>query len=474
MAPRKMNPVDVVVIGSGVAGSIMSMELANAGLQVVCLERGRMVNPNVEFAKPFVYDELKYHRHSDIFQNLSRETITFRNHASQTALPMRELGSFKPAEIVGGAASVWGGTAKRLLPFDFEVRSVTVDRYGEDFLPPDSSVQDWGLTWDEVEPYYDMFEEIYGVAGKAGNLNGEIQQGGNPYEGPRSREFPNPPTRRTQEGHLFANAAAELGFVPYQGPGAAMTQDYVNLYKLPLSRCRVGGFCSSHVCAEGAKATPLTAVLPALYRQKTFEMRPLCNATRINLDSTRKQATGVTYIDARGDEVEQPAALVVVAAYCFNNTGLLLLSGIGTPYDPRTGRGVVGRNYAHKPYGKISVFFDDREFNPFIGGGTVYTAVDELVGNDVVDRGPLGFIGGAMIECFSHGAPHQLQTRPDRNTSLGWRVEEDCRAKLPPDAENRHSRFLHELSPELPRPRSDLQGRKWFAAVAYDLRLARE
>lgn len=93
--------------------------------------------------------------------------------------------------------------------------------------------------------------------------------------GPRSREFPNPPTRRTQEGDLFANAAAELGFVPYQGPGAAMTQDYVNLYKLPLSRCRVGGFCSSHVCAEGAKATPLTAVLPALYRQKTFEMRPL-------------------------------------------------------------------------------------------------------------------------------------------------------------------------------------------------------
>lgn len=403
MGRKKLKPLDVVVIGSGVAGSIMSMELANAGLQVVCLERGRMVNPNVEFAKPFIYDELKYQRHSDIFQNLSRETITFRNHASQMAMPMREMGSFKLLEIVGGAASIWGGTAKRLLPSDFEIQSTIVNRYGQDFLPPDSSIQDWGVTWDEVEPYYDMFEEIYGVAGKAGNLNGEIQQGGNPHEGPRSREFPNPPTRRTPVGNLFANAAAEVGFVPYQGPSAAMTQDYVNLYKLPLSRCRLGGFCNSHVCAEGAKATPLTAVLPALYRQKTFEMRSLCNVTRINLDSSRKQATSVTYIDARGEEIEQPAGLVVVAAYCFNNTRLLLLSGIGTPYDPRTGSGAVGRNYSYRPHGRISVFFEDREFNPFIGGGMVYTAVDELL-SDAIDHGPLGFIGGAAIECFSLGA----------------------------------------------------------------------
>ena len=100
----KLKPVEVVVVGSGVVGSIISMELAAAGHQVVCLERGRMAETQQDFVMPYVHDELKYDRHSDIFQNLSRETITFRNNLQETALPMRELGSFKPGEIVGGTA----------------------------------------------------------------------------------------------------------------------------------------------------------------------------------------------------------------------------------------------------------------------------------------------------------------------------------------------------------------------------------
>ncbi|MES2563394.1 MAG: FAD-dependent oxidoreductase [Pseudomonadota bacterium] len=199
MTTTKMKPVDAVVVGSGVVGSIMCMELANAGLKVLCLERGRMIDPQTDFAAPYVHDELKYDRHSDIFQNLSRETITMRNNASQTALPMRELGSFKPGEMVGGTAAHWGGNARRFLPHDFEIRSKITERYGKGFIPEDCNLQDWGITWDEIEPYYDQFEHIYGVSGKAGNLNGEIQPGGNPHEGPRSREYPNPPTRRTPQ-----------------------------------------------------------------------------------------------------------------------------------------------------------------------------------------------------------------------------------------------------------------------------------
>src|SRR4051812_38495998 len=220
MAAIKMKPVDAVVVGSGVVGSIMSMELSNAGLNVLCLERGRMIDPANDFVKPWVHDELKFDRHSDIFQNLSRETITFRNNSGQTALPMRELGSFKPGEMVGGTAAHWGGNARRFLPHDFELRSKVKERYGEKFIPEDMTIQDWGVTWDEIEPYYDMLEHIYGVGGKAGNLNGEIQPGGNPHEGPRSREFPNPATRRTPQAELFAKAAAELGYVPFQGPAA--------------------------------------------------------------------------------------------------------------------------------------------------------------------------------------------------------------------------------------------------------------
>ena len=170
-----------------------------------------------------------------------------------------------------------------------------------------------------------------------------------------------------------------------------------------MLECARGGFCSSHVCAQGAKANPLTSVHPALARQPTFELRPLCNVLRVNTDSTGKKATGVTYIDARGNEVEQPASIVVLGAYCFSNMRLLLLSGIGTPYDPRTGKGVVGRNYSYQQGGSVHVFFDDREFNPFIGGGQVNTSIDEFNG-DLIDRGPLGFIGGAYVNTSTSGA----------------------------------------------------------------------
>jgi gluconate 2-dehydrogenase alpha chain len=172
---------------------------------------------------------------------------------------------------------------------------------------------------------------------------------------------------------------SSLGYVPFQGPTAATTQDYRNLYRVQLLDCARGSFCSSHVCAQGAKANPLTSVHPALARQPTFELRPLCNVLRVNADSTGKQATGVTYIDARGNEVEQPASIVVLGAYCFSNTRLLLLlSGIGTPYDPRTGIGVVGRNYSYQQGSSVHAFFDDREFNPFIGGGQLNASIDEL------------------------------------------------------------------------------------------------
>jgi len=414
----RLKPVDAVVVGSGVVGSIICMELANAGLKVLCLERGRMVEPQQDFVMPYVHDELKYDRHSDIFQDLSRETITFRNNMSETALPMRELGSFKPGEMVGGTAAHWGCNARRFLPHDFELRTKVTERYGKNFFPEDCTSQDWGVTWEEFEPYYDQFEHIYGVGGKAGNLNGEIQAGGNPHEGPRSREYPNPPTRRTPPGEVFAKAVTELGYTPFQGPAAAMTQDYTNLYKLMLGECQRGGFCSSHACSQGAKANPLTAVLPALYKKDNFELRPLCNVIKVNTDSTGKQAIGVTYIDARGRQVEQPASIVVLATYCFNNTRLLLLSGIGTPYDPQTGRGVVGRNYSYQTGGRVQVFFEDREFNPFIGGGMVNTSIDDLNG-DVIDRSKLGFVGGAYIGCASSGAS-PIKSKPVPHGTPRW------------------------------------------------------
>ena len=399
----RLKGVDVVVAGAGLAGTIVCKELADAGLGVVALERGRMVDANHEFAMPYAHDELKHNSHSDLLQNLARETITFRNAMSETALPMRELGSFKPGECVGGAGAHWGGLYWRFLPWDFETRSRTIARYGAGTIPDECTSQDWGITYEELEPYYDQFEHLYGIGGKAGNLNGEIQAGGNPFEGPRSREFPNPPTQPTFAGTMFMQAAESLGYRPFTTATAGMTRPYMNPYRLMLGECVHGGFCGGFNCAWGARATPLTTVLPVLLEQKNFELRPHANVTKVNLDSERKRAVSVTYVDAQGREMEQPAELVILASYVFNNTRLMLLSGIGEPYDPVANRGVVGRNYAYVAKGNVKLFFEDRIFNRFMGGGGLGVAIDEFNG-DNFDHADLGFIGGAFITVISRGA----------------------------------------------------------------------
>ena len=410
MAATKLKPVDVVVVGAGVAGTIVAMELAATGLKVVSLERGRIVDPNHDFAMPYAHDELKLERHNELLQNLARETITFRHAMNETALPMRELGSFKPGEAVGGAGLHWGCVALRFLPWDFEVRSRTLERYGKAQFAADCTSQDWGISYDELEPYFDQFEQIYGVGGKAGNLNGEIQQGGNPYEGARSRDYPNPPHEPTFVGTLFADAAASLGCKPYPTPAAAMTRPYTNLYRQMLGQCVAGGFCSSYNCAMGAKASPLTTVLPALLKHSNFELRAHANVLKVNLDSTKKRAVGVTYMDGQGHEVEQPADLVILTSYVFNNTRLLLLSGIGKPYDPARNEGVVGRNYAYQTVGKVNLFFEDKVFNPFLGGGARGMMLDDYSG-DNFDHTGLGFVGGGFLGAGTRGAA-PIKTHP--------------------------------------------------------------
>ena len=91
---------------------------------------------------------------------------------SQTALPIRSFVSFLPGNGVGGAGVHWNGQTWRFLPTDFRVRSHLEERYGKDALPADMTIQDWPVSYDELEPYYDRFEKLCGTSGKAGNIHG--------------------------------------------------------------------------------------------------------------------------------------------------------------------------------------------------------------------------------------------------------------------------------------------------------------
>ena len=419
---KRLPPVDVVLVGFGWTAAIVAQELTEAGAQVLALERGEFRDTVPDFATNTIQDELRYAVRKQIFESPERETLTFRNSADQTALPMRHLGSFLPAAGVGGAGVHWNGQCWRFLPSDFEIRSQVEQRYGKGFIPEGMNLQDWGVTYDDLEPYYDRFEYLCGVSGKAGNIDGARQAGGNPFEGPRKRDYPLPPLKRSASTTLFDRAAREAGFDPFPCPAANTSRPYRNPLGVQMGQCTYCGFCEWFGCGNYSKASPQTTILPVLLKKDNFSFRTRCNVTRVNTDSTGKKAIGVTYVDIDGNEFEQPAGMVVLCAFAQHNVHLLLLSQIGAPYDPQTGLGVVGRNYAYQITSAVDVFQKER-LNPFMGAGALGQGVDNFNGENF-DHGPLGFIGGGYIALWNTGGRPILQHQLPKDApkwGSGWK-----------------------------------------------------
>src|SRR3979490_1274758 len=142
----KLKEVDVVVVGLGWTGGILSKELAEAGLKVVALERGARRTPASDCSLPGIRDELRCVVRHDLMQNTARDTLTIRNNPSQEALPMRRLGSFLPGEVVGGSGVHWSGHTWRWTDMEFKARSLYEERYGKSFIPADMPTQDSGIS----------------------------------------------------------------------------------------------------------------------------------------------------------------------------------------------------------------------------------------------------------------------------------------------------------------------------------------
>lgn len=419
MATR-MKEVDAVLIGVGLVGSMLGRELTRAGLSVVGLERGEPRSTVPDFQGPHMHDELRYSVRKALMQDNTKETLTFRNREGQEALPIRRWESFLPGTGVGGSAVHWNGQTFRFQDDDFRMRTLTDERYGKGFMDEDLLVQDWGVDGPEMEPYFDRFEYLLGVSGKAGNLNGKKIEGGNPFEDSRSREYPTPPMKEPYGSAIFRKAAKELGYHPYPQPSSNLSQPYTNPEGMKLSTCMFCGYCERYGCEHYAKASPQTILLPVLLKDQNFELRTQCQVLRVNLDSTGKKATGVTYVDGAGREFEQPASLVILGGFALNNVRMLLLSGIGKPYDPKTGEGVVGRNYAYQTMSAVQVFYDnDVIINPFMRSGANGTLISDFAG-DNFDHGPHKFVGGAYIgEIMSHGRPIEFHPTPPGTAAWG-------------------------------------------------------
>ncbi len=427
---RRLPETDVVIVGLGWTGGILAKELAEAGMKVVALERGAMRRPEEDFAVPRIRDELRFGSRHDLMMNTQQDTLTIRNNPDEEALPMRRLGSFLPGEGVGGAGSHWNGVTWRWGDMELQIRSKYTERYGAAFIPEDMNLQDWGVTYAELEPYYDKFEKVAGVSGKAGNLRGQRIAGGNVFEDPRANEFPLPPLEDPLSGMLFADAARKLGYHPHPRPSANASQPYVNPDGARIGACQYCGFCERFGCESNAKGSPNVTVIPAAMRSPNFSLRTHAWVTKVNKASDGKQVTGVTYVNLlNGEELEQPAGMVILAAYGLNNAALLMWSGIGEIYNPRTGEGLVGKNYCYQTGTGATLFFDDKFFNPFMATGSWGQNIDDFNTNWDFDRRPHNYIGGSTIAAGgSNGRPIEYRPLPAGTPRWGTEWKRAARA----------------------------------------------
>lgn len=175
---KKLDKVDVVTVGVGWTGGIVAAELTKAGYKVVGLERGEDRGTKDYL---HVHDELKYSFRREMTQDLSDETITFRNNLDENAAPVRSRSLMTIGTGVGGGGAHWSAQTHRYFPYDFEIRSKTIKKYGKDKIPKDMTLQDWGITYDEIEPYYDKMEKTMGTSGEE-----------DPLAGKRSNSYPTP------------------------------------------------------------------------------------------------------------------------------------------------------------------------------------------------------------------------------------------------------------------------------------------
>ncbi len=395
--PKTLPRRTVVLIGGGFTSALIARQLAPKGVDVVVLERGMDRTHAASNEIPSQRDELRWAIRHENAQNIGGDTYTLRHSSRESALPARRLESFIPGEGVGGAANHWNGQSFRWAEYDPSLRSHLEARYGKKALPKDLIVQDWGVTYRELEPYHDLWEKLFGIAGKAGNLRGHIQAGGNPFEAPRQNGYPQPPLEILESGIIFEAAARKLGYKAFPMPAANSSGVYTNPDGMQLGPCQYCGHCERFICEANAKASPQLLLYPWLARHRNFELRTQVQVIGIDCKTGSKTVSGVRYIDlVTGEEFLQPADVVVLAAFTMSNTKLLLTSGIGKPYDPKTRRGVVGRNFCHQTMSSVNTFFPDRWINPFIATGSSQIVVDEW-NNDNFDHEGLGFHGGGYI-----------------------------------------------------------------------------
>lgn len=300
-----------IVIGSGAGGSTAAMVLAEAGYDVVILEKGRNYFRDLISPMPktlFANDELKAGIRAFEEPDPAAEPRTFRRTSAEVRShtgPVNELPS-----TVGGGTVHWDAKTPRYWDIDFAKLSMLGPIDGAD-------VQDWPFTYQEIAPYYDEIEQLIGVAGDIAQLPDVTLA-----HAPRTRPLPMPPGPPQYSSTVVAQGARALDLQPYPVPMAINSQSYQG-----RPACNNCGFCSRYGCPIHARVGALAPLRRALLagaelRAETFVFR---------IEHKDGRATGVSYVDSAGKTRTERADVVVLAGSAIESIRLALLSQIPDP-----------------------------------------------------------------------------------------------------------------------------------------------
>ncbi|NYJ06743.1 GMC family oxidoreductase [Petropleomorpha daqingensis] len=283
--------VDLVVVGAGAGGAVLTQRLARAGWRVVCLDAGPFWDPD----RDWVSDERGSH---GLYWTEPRQI------GGSDPVP---LGSNNSGRGVGGSMVHYAGYVPRFHPSDF--RTYSLDGVGAD----------WPISYEQLKPYYEQIEAELPVAGESW-----------PWGDPHS--YPHSPHPVGGNGMVFLRGARTVGIEARVGPVAIANGRFGN-----RPHCIYRGFCLQG-CKVNAKASPLITHVPDALAHGA-EIRPDCHVSRVLVDDRSGRVTGVTYF-SHGRELRQRARAVAVCGYSIETPRLLLLSatprypeGLGNEHD---------------------------------------------------------------------------------------------------------------------------------------------
>jgi len=364
----KNQHVNVVVVGAGPGGGIAAKELSEAGLSVVLFERGKE-----QGFQDHDNDEL-FSQRTTVLGNAygpdkerHRRVLEFEDGTTRVVLA-NEGGYNNVAATVGGGTLSYGAMAWRFMPQDFKMKST----YGH---VNGSTLEDWPISYEDLEPYYEKAEWEWGVSGDMSE---------NPFAPPRKKDYPNPAFEYNKEGRLLHKVTRQMGLHPFPIPMLRLSRAYDG-----RSACIHTRTCVGFACPSGAKSGAQNVVIPKALATGHFELRKESYVYKI-LMNDQGRATGVEYFDENDQRQTQTADLVVVSCSATETARLLLNSknkmfpeGLGNRYD------WVGRNLQGHAYSGSFGLFDEELYDDIGPGATV--AINDY------NHGNPGIVGGAMM-----------------------------------------------------------------------------